>query len=115
MGLGPCAPASTKPGADGYCRSRNRYAHRVAWERHHGDIPKGMHVHHLCGNRSCVDADHLALVTSRAHRRLHAAAITHCKHGHAFDEANTKHRADGSRKCRACARDYARRKRHGTG
>ena len=29
---------------------------------------------------------------------------THCKHGHPFDEANTRIRANGARQCRACAR-----------
>jgi WhiB family redox-sensing transcriptional regulator len=29
---------------------------------------------------------------------------THCKHGHPFDEANTRIRTNGARQCRACAR-----------
>jgi hypothetical protein len=108
MGLGPCTPARTKPGADGYCRSGNRYAHRVAWISAYGPIPDAMHVHHLCGNRACINPHHLSLMSARAHRRSHAAAITHCKRGHAFDEANTYTRADGSRKCRTCERKGGR-------
>ena len=34
---------------------------------------------------------------------------THCKNGHAFDEANTYHYSGGRRRCRACQRDYQRR------
>lgn len=41
--------------------------------------------------------------------------LTHCKHGHAFDEANTILRPEGGRKCRTCSnaavRAYQARKK----
>ena len=37
--------------------------------------------------------------------------ITHCVHGHLYDEANTHIGKDGKRNCRACAREYWHRKR----
>lgn len=44
-----------------------RHAHRVIYEREVGPIPVGMHLHHLCGNKACVNPDHLQPVTNGEH------------------------------------------------
>ena len=82
-------------------------AHRLAWEAEKGPIPEGYELHHVCGNRACVNLAHLELLTRLEHRRKHLGPRatghpqTHCKHGHAFDEANT-YVWRGVRHCRKC-------------
>lgn len=101
---------------------RNVLAHRFSYEHFVGPIPEGLTIDHRCRNTMCVRPDHLRAVTHRVNvlagtspMAKHAVA-THCKHGHAFDEANTywilSHHA-GRRACRKCkARcERARQKR----
>lgn len=47
-----------------------RHAHRVYYERKHGPIPAGMHLHHTCEVPACVNPDHLQPLTPKAHSRL---------------------------------------------
>lgn len=41
----------------------HRGAHRVSWELANGPIPDGMQLDHRCGNRACVNIEHLRIVT----------------------------------------------------
>lgn len=45
------------------------YAHRAAYVLAHGLIPDGMQVDHRCGNRSCVRASHLRIVTPQQNQQ----------------------------------------------
>ena len=62
--------------ATGYSRvklgSVNSYGHRIMAARFVGD-PTGLHVHHTCHNRKCVNPSHLQLMSASDHARLTAA------------------------------------------
>ena len=57
----------------GYGRDEhNLYAHRLAWEAEHGPIPEKHSIHHHCGNKPCLNVEHMELLTTSDHCRLHA-------------------------------------------
>lgn len=49
-----------------YYEGRVQLAHRVAWIMHHGPIPDGMVIDHVCHNTLCVNPEHLRLATIKA-------------------------------------------------
>lgn len=90
-------------------------AHKWAYEHFVGPVPEGLHVHHRCEVRACVNPAHLQPLTCHANlmasegtAAARGAAKTHCLHGHPFDSENTYVTAAGSRHCRACCRRRTR-------
>lgn len=118
----------THPDRNGYLRVRlsrggivtNRVVHRLVCEAFHGPAPEGR-PWALHGERgeSVNTPDNLRWGTPKDNARDrvrdgndHKANRTTCLHGHLLDEANTYVRPNGTRACRACRRDRARRYYH---
>lgn len=85
-------------------------AHRVFYMLLVGEVPKGFELDHLCRNRSCVNPDHLEVVTTKVNvlRGIGPTAInarkTHCIRGHPLSGDNLYTRRSGKRQCRICIR-----------
>jgi len=99
---------------------RTYWVHRLAYESVSGPIPDTYHVHHKCGNRACVNPEHLEALSRNEHRLRHTEnplnqriaeqeAKTHCPQGHPYDEVNTYKTPHGSRQCRTCNRATTKR------
>jgi hypothetical protein len=50
---------------------RHAYEHRLVWERHHGSIPPGYHVHHKNGDRKDNRIENLELLAAFDHHSHH--------------------------------------------
>lgn len=96
----------------GYGVYRNKYVHRLSYERFIGHIPLSMEADHLCRNKACCNPNHLEIVTPTENKRRAAPYSknliwlnkfkTHCKYGHPFNAQNTEILPSGSRKCLMC-------------
>jgi hypothetical protein len=96
-------------------------AHRFCWETFVGPIPEGLEIDHLCGNKLCVNPDHLEPVTHAENcRRRNTSkhigefhrAKTHCPHGHPYSGENLYVNPQGKRECRICKRARTRAARN---
>jgi HNH endonuclease len=93
---------------------RDQRAHRISYELFVGPIPEGQVVHHECGNRRCVNPQHLTLDNRVANiQRDGNGGKIFCKNGHEFTHETTYITARGYRNCRVCHMVYQqiRRKR----
>lgn len=98
----------------GYARvwhdGRHHLLHRFVYEAQHGPVPPDWDVHHECGNRACVNLEHLTALPHAEHARLHKPPVTHCPHGHAMTPDNVYHYGE-FRHCKTCRKDIQRRYR----
>ncbi len=94
-----------------------KLTHRIVYEEHIGSIPKGKEIHHICGNRACMNVEHLQLVTRRQNVLMSSnfAAVnskkTHCPQGHEYNEKNTYTDSKNCRHCRVCTKLNKRKER----
>lgn len=108
--------------ANGYGQVHNptgsRLAHRAVYEYlTRQEIPPKATVDHVCRVKSCVNPDHMEIVSNRENilRGGSMAALyarrTHCPRGHPFDGDNLRvYKSDGnSRTCLTCKREASRR------
>lgn len=80
-----------------------RPAHRVFYELIHGPVSDALQVDHLCGNRGCVNPDHLEAVTPSVNT-MRAKRKMFCVNGHRLAGDNIYVRKDrqNARECRTC-------------
>ena len=100
---------------------RMELVHRVAYQLTYGPIPEGKQVDHTCHtkdctakaleclHRRCINPEHLEAVTSHENtlRGRAVISITHCPHGHVYDDKNTYYKRTKwgfGRECRTCRR-----------
>lgn len=98
--------------SNGYSKTKYRLkhtsGHRAFYLHFRGEIPPGMHLDHICRVRSCVNPDHLEIVTPRENllRGNGHAAINSkkksCKRGHELAGKNLYLTPDGRRNCKIC-------------
>ncbi len=86
-------------------------AHRHIYELVKGRIPDGLEPDHKCRVRSCVNPDHIELVTHAENIRRAQPHMKRelCSRGHRLEEPNLYH-FNGRRTCKACAISRARSK-----
>lgn len=101
--------------------NRNSCAHRIAYELINGQVPNGLELDHLCRNPSCVNPNHLEIVTRKENQRrgFGVSGInsrkTYCLRGHPLSGSNLvpNRLRQGKRECRACksihSREYRRK------
>lgn len=104
----------------GYGNYRSKLAHRIAYEKYVGPIPKGMTIDHACRNRSCVNPKHLRVMSQYQNNMIsdgvtakNARKVT-CKRGHPLSGPHIRvvHAKDGTRrKCMKCNALYPRKKK----
>lgn len=94
-------------------RGRLFLAHRLSYELYVGQIPASLEIDHLCRTPSCVNPEHLEVVSHLENiRRGSRATKTHCKRGHPYSTDNTYLRAfrdTQHRGCKECKRESVRR------
>lgn len=54
-----------------YFQRKGKRLHRIVWEYHNGEIPKGFEVHHIDGDRANNDISNLQLLTENEHHGIH--------------------------------------------
>jgi hypothetical protein len=90
--------------------------HDLVARSFHGRRPRGLVIRHLDGDPSNNRASNLRYGTESEnaqdrirHGRHNQLNKTNCPQGHPYDEANTSRLGDGSRACRKCRAEAARR------
>ncbi len=55
-------------------KGRPKHVHVWAWEQAYGSVPRGMVLHHVCGNTRCCNVEHLEVLTQaeNTHQGEHA-------------------------------------------
>lgn len=117
-----CIEWQGRKNANGYgvvmINGKQFFAHRLSVALSGRNISKSKVCDHLCRNHSCINPDHIELVTIKENWRrgesksANYARSETCSRGHLFDDENTRiHTDKKGRKTRHCRRCFALRER----
>lgn len=92
---------------------KSELAHRLAYEDAHGPIPEGYTIDHTCRVRSCVNVDHLEVVTIAENNRRKKVVGGlfvggECIRGHAITDLTIYRHPRGHAECRVCRAENKR-------
>ncbi|MBE3015203.1 hypothetical protein IL992_39465 [Microbispora sp. NEAU-D428] len=88
------------------------YVRRWLLDQEYSSWPKGQIVEDVCGNRLCVEREHLQVATQSTGRKTMAGINSRkneCWKGHPLTEENTYLTSDGRRQCKQCRWEAAMR------
>jgi len=71
-----------------------QYLHRVIWSEHFGEIPKGMHVHHINNDSLDNRIENLELIDSKDHFLKHHDPVESGRKGGKRGTGKAKRRSD---------------------
>ena len=83
-------------------------AHRISYTLIKGEIPRGLVLDHICRNTSCVNPEHLDIVTHKENiQRVPVERREKCNKGHDLVESSS-YRVDRFffKHCKKCTREY---------
>ena len=91
-------------------------AYIMAYELRYGPVPAGLELDHTCKHKWCWNPLHLEAVTHAENCYRAGTYNIACTNGHLFNEENTylakqSHSDRLYQQCRACKREWIRRKR----
>lgn len=85
-------------------------AHRASWEHHHGPVPTGHTLDHLCKQRRCVNPEHLRILPNFDNARRTFGRdwpLGQCANGHSDSFIKLYSRGAGKPRRRRCSICYA--------
>ena len=100
---------------DGYgqisVKDKIKLAHRISYELFKGQIKEGLVINHLCSNTSCVNPEHLEVVTQKVNIQkgltgYYQTLRTQCPRGHEYTPDNLVKQK--GRACKICAHDRSK-------
>ncbi len=87
-------------------------AHRVSYALMVEEPSLGMHLHHLCDHRDCVNPNHIEQLSPRDHVDISTNMGNrreYCPNGHEMTDENTYVLASKGRRCIQCMDDHRRK------
>jgi len=101
---------------NGYFKRGNKSLHRMIWQKHFGNIPKGHHIHHIDFNKLNNSIENLQCLTHKEHLSLHMKLSTARNEWHKSPEGRKKmgqkavecwkNRVVHTLKCLHCGKDF---------